>query len=191
VETNAAAHEAEVLYAGELNGRPTIELPLNPNGKREAFFVGTGTTPVASGVEIEVDGEKRYLRCGVRNKRLRFKPEEVVRQKVLRWVVDTLGYSAAQIGVEVPIVIGASVHDKAADVAVYENEAKENPSIIIEVKRPRRKAGIDQLKAYMNATGAVYGFWTDGIDEKVLLRRNPNDFTKPIWRLPAKGVSDY
>jgi type I restriction enzyme M protein len=186
-ESQSPAHEAEVLYAGELNGRPTIELRLTLSGKREAFFVGTGTTPVPSGVEIEVDGEKRYLRCLARNKRLRFKPEEVVRQKVLRWVVDTLGYSLGQISVEVPIVIGGSVHDKAADLVVYEDETKETPSIIIEVKRPRRKEGIDQLKAYMNATGAVYGFWTDGIDEKVLLRSNPNDFTKPIWRLPSLG----
>lgn len=185
--TGGTTHEAEVLYAGELNGRPTIELRVMPGGHREAFLVTTGTTPVTTGVEIEIDGDKRYLRCAVRKKRLRFKPEEVIRQKVLRWITDGLEYSLDQIGVEVPVVIGGSVHDKAADIIIYDDEKKENPSIIIELKRPRRKEGIDQLKAYMNATGAVFGFWTDGIDEKVLLRTNPNDFTKPIWRLPRKG----
>jgi type I restriction enzyme M protein len=180
-------HEAEVLFAGELNGRPTIELRQMPDGHREAFLVTTGTTPVSTGVVVEIEGDKRYVRCAIRNKRLRFKPEEVVRQKVIRWVIDELGYSQDQIGVEVPVVIGGSVHDKAADVVVYEDAKKENPSIIIELKRPRRKEGVDQLKAYMNATGAIFGYWTDGIDTKVLLRSNPNDFTKPIWRLPALG----
>ena len=85
------------------------------------------------------------------------------------------------------IVIGGSVHDKAADIVVYEDETKENPTIILEVKRPRRKEGIDQLKAYMNATGAVFGYWTDGIDDKVLLRSEPNDFSRPVWRLPEMG----
>ncbi len=79
------------------------------------------------------------------------------------------------------------MHDKAADIIVYEDSRMDKPSIIIELKRPRRKEGIDQLKSYMNATGAVFGQWTDGIDEKYILRINPNDFTKPIWRLPSKG----
>lgn len=180
-------HDAEVLYAGELNGRPTIELRLLANGNREAFLVTTGSAPVGTGVTIETEDDKRYVRCLVRKKRIRFKPEEIVRQKTLIWLTGELGYSIDQISVEVPIVIGGSVHDKAADIVVYENETKENPQIIVEVKRPRRKEGVDQLKAYMNATGAIFGFWSDGIDEKALLRSNPNDFTKPIWRIPALG----
>jgi type I restriction enzyme M protein len=187
IVTEAATHEAEVLYAGELNGRPTIELRVRPDGTREAFLVTTGIAPVSTGVTIETEKDKHYLKCLIRNKRLKFKPEEVVRQKVLRWLVSELGYSPAQISVEVPVVIGGSVHDKNADIIVYENEVKENPSIIVELKRPKRKEGIEQLKSYMNATGAVFGYWSDGIDEKVLLRSNPNDFTKPIWRLPSKG----
>ena len=179
--------EAEVLYAGEINGRPTIELRLNASGSREAFLVTTGASPVRTYVTIETEGDKRFIQCLVRKKRLRFKPEEVVRQKVLVWLTKKLGYSVNQIGVEVPVVVGGSVHDKAADIIVYEDEKRENPSIIIELKRPKRKEGIDQLKAYMNATGAIFGLWTNGIDEKVLLRSDPNDFSQPIWRLPALG----
>ena len=179
--------EAQVIYAGELNGRPTIELRLLPSGKREAFLVTAGAAPVATGVEIQEEAGKHYVHCSIRNKRLRFKPEEVVRQKALLWLTQVLGYSVNQIGVEVAIVIGGSVHDKAADIVVYEDETKENPGIILEVKRPRRKEGIDQLKAYMNATGAVFGYWTDGIDDKVLLRSDPNDFSRPVWRLPEMG----
>jgi len=181
------SHEAEILYAGELNGRPTIELRLTPGGHREAFFVATGSTPVPTGVEVEIEGDKRFVRCAVRNKRLRFKPEEVVRQMILKRITGELGYSQDQIKVEVPVVIGGSVADKAADIIIYEDAKKENPHIIVELKRPKRKEGIDQLKSYMNATGAVYGYWTDGIDSKVLLRTNPNDFSRPIWRLPNEG----
>ena len=41
----------------------------------------------------------------------------------------------------------------------------------------------------MNPTGAVFGYWSDGVDQKFLLRTNPNDFSKPIWRLPSASES--
>ena len=179
--------DPQVIFTGKLNGRPTIELRLLPTGRREAFLVTTGAAPVRTGVEVQLEPGKYYVYCIARKKRLQFKPEEVVRQKVLIWLTTELGYSIDQIATEVAVVIGGSVHDKAADIVVYEDEKKDNPYIIVEVKRPRRKEGIDQLKAYMNATGAIFGYWSDGIDNKVLLRCNPNDFSRPIWRLPRAG----
>jgi len=106
---------------------------------------------------------------------------------VLGLLINEMGYSADQIAVEVPVVMGAAVHEKAADIVIYEDTTKTKEMIVIEVKKPNRKDGIDQLKAYMNATGAPFGFWSDGVDEKFLLRTGANDFSRPIWRLPRPG----
>lgn len=128
-----------------------------------------------------------YLDCRIRKKKIKIKPEEVVRQKVLNYLIEDLGYPETDIAVEVPVVMGAAVHEKAADIIIYEDSKKAREVLVIEVKKPNRKDGIDQLKAYMNATGAPFGFWTDGVDEKPLLLSGPNDFGKPIWRLPRNG----
>jgi type I restriction enzyme M protein len=83
--------------------------------------------------------------------------------------------------------MGSAVHDKPADIVIYADDARVEPWIIVEVKEPNRRDGIDQLKSYMNAAAATFGYWTNGTDEKFLLRSGANDFSKPIWRLPNHG----
>ena len=179
--------EATILYPGDAKGRPTIELRVDPAGYNEAFLVPSGGVPIPTGVALLEKAGKYSVTCRIRKKKLAFKPEEIVRQKVLHWLIDKLAYAESQISAEVPVVIGGAVHDKSADVIVYEDSAKTNPLIIVETKKPDRKDGIDQLKSYMNATGAMFGYWTNGADEKFLLRTGANDFSKPIWRLPASN----
>ncbi|MCI0552168.1 MAG: type I restriction enzyme HsdR N-terminal domain-containing protein, partial [Anaerolineae bacterium] len=54
---------------------------------------------------------------------------------------------------EVGVKMGSTVHSKAADIVVYrEATLRLTPYIVIELKRPLRKDGIDQLESYMNAT---------------------------------------
>lgn len=177
--------EATVVYPGDIKkGRPTIELRMNPDGSNEAFFVPSGGSPIPSGVSLSEKNGKYRIRCRIRNKDLAFKPEEVVRQKVINSLIDDLGYSPDQIGVEVGIVMGSTVHDKPADIVVFDDSSRQRHYIIIETKKPRRKDGIEQLKSYMNPTAATFGLWTDGVDEKFLLRSGTNDYSKPVWRLP-------
>jgi type I restriction enzyme M protein len=176
--------EAKVIYPGSIKGSPTIELRINPDGSNEAFLVPTGGVPIPSGVSLIEKKDKYFISCRIRKKLVAFKPEEVVRQKVLNWLIDDLEYSESQINVEVGIVMGSTVHDKPADIVVFEDTSKQNHRIIIETKKPRRKDGIEQLKSYMNPTGAIFGLWSNGVDEKFLLRSGPNDYSKPIWRLP-------
>ena len=85
--------------------------------------------------------------------------------------------------------MGSAIHSKPADIAVFSDSMKNRHWIIVETKRPRRQDGIEQLKSYMNPTGATFGYWTDGLDEVFLLRTGPNDYSKPIWRLPKAGES--
>lgn len=179
--------EAKVLFPGDIKGRPTIELRVNEDGSTEAFLAPTGSPPLPTGVSVSEKAGKYLIFCRIRKKYFKFNPEEIVRQKTINYLIDALGYSPDQISIEVGVVIGGAVHDKAADIIVHDDTSKANPWIIIENKKPDRKDGIDQLKSYMNATGATFGLWSNGVDEKYLLRSAPNNYSNPIWRLPKSG----
>jgi type I restriction enzyme M protein len=178
---------AVVLSTGAVGGRPTIELREMASGQLEAFLVSDAATPIRTGVVLTAIGRGYKLTCRIRQRQFWFKPEEVVRQMVLNRLIDDLGYSPDQIAVEIPIQMGSTVHPKPADIVVFHDSSRQRQWITIEVKKPRSSEGIEQLKSYMNATGSLFGYWTDGIDERFLLRAAPNDFSKPIWRLPRSG----
>lgn len=183
----AVTPTAEVLSAGAIAGAPGMELHHHPDGSNEVFFVGAGGAPVATGISLEIGPQYYKVRCRVRNKLLKFKPEEVVRQWTLNRIIDDLRYPLSRIAVELPIQMGSDVHRKPADVVIFEDDSKTTPLIVIEVKRPKRRDGVEQLKSYMNASGAPFGYWTNGTDERFLLRSGVNDYSKPIWRLPELG----
>ena len=183
-------HPAAVVYPGAIQGRPTIELRTAADGTNEAFLVPSGSTPIPTGVSLIITGSGEYkIHCRIRDRTYKFTPEELVRQYVLNRVIDELGYPVSHIGVEVPVQMGSSVHPKPADIVIFSDDARTQHWVTIEVKRPQRKDGLEQLKSYMNAAGSVFGYWTNGADESFLLRTDPNDFSKPIWRLPLFGES--
>ena len=133
----------------------------------------------------EKDG-KIYVDCFVSDKKRLAKPEEIVRQLVARQLSNRLGYPVTRIAVEVPIKMGATYASKKADIVVYREDAKITPHIIVEVKKPRRKDGLDQLHSYMNATGVHFGAWNNGIELVPQLRLEPNLF-EVVRRLPGNG----
>lgn len=180
-------HAATILYPGDIKSRPTIELRVGPDGSNEAYLVPSGTQPIPTGVTLEHESNQYYIRCRIRDRRYRFTPEEVVRQYILNRIIDDLGYPPSRVAVEVPIQMGSSVHAKPADIVIFADESRDRHWITVEVKKPDRKDGVDQLKSYMNASGSSFGYWTNGSDEKYLLRSDPNDFSQPIWRLPKDG----
>jgi len=177
---------ATVVYAGGI-GRASIELRTPSKGVNEAYLIPSGAAPIPTGVSLIEDRGKYYIQCLIRKKRLAFKPEEVVRQKVLSYLIEDLGYPVDHIEVEVGVQMGGGIHEKPADIIVYAEATKAQAWLIVETKKPNRKDGIEQLKSYMNPTGATFGYWTNGLDEKFLLRTGANDFSKPIWRLPRYG----
>ncbi|MBM0231587.1 N-6 DNA methylase [Micromonospora sp. STR1_7] len=183
----AEGHTATVIHPGSIQDRPTIELRVGPQGSNEAFLVPSGGEPIATGVSLEEQNGQFYIRCRIRKKRYRFTPEEVVRQYILNTLIQRHGYPESQVAVEVPIQMGSAVHAKPADIVVFADDKRDRHWITVEVKKPNRKDGIEQLKSYMNASGSIFGYWTNGADEKFLLRSDPNDFSKPVWRLPRHG----
>ncbi|ARV63277.1 restriction endonuclease subunit M [Nostocales cyanobacterium HT-58-2] len=100
-------------------------------------------------------------------------PEEYVRQNIERRLVLELGYLPEQIEVEYPIKQGSKT--VRADLAIFregDQHNQENIWIIIECKKDSvppsaSKDGVDQLKSYMNFSGAEWGMWTNGKSKRV------------------------
>lgn len=160
--------------------------------------------------------DEQYLFCPVRKRPYKVdgKPEEKVRQWWIYRLRDQYGYQFDQIGVEISVKVGSTEAKKKADIVVYRDSSKRIPRIFIEVKKPDRKDGVDQLEVYMNATGCRLGLWSNGSPPHVyLLRVEPkegqeeaswrelrnipafsedlNDVDKPITRGQLEPVSDF
>jgi type I restriction enzyme M protein len=119
---------------------------------------------------------KPYLKCIATDKDRPAKPEEIVRQLYLRKLMHVYGYPRDRIAVEKSVYFGSTVHEKAADIVVYEQDAPGVPYIIVELKKPTRNDGVEQLKSYCNAEGSPIGVWTNGGQTAVLHRLPPNTF---------------
>lgn len=94
-------------------------------------------------------------------------PEEHVRQRVARSLVEEYGYDKADLHLEFPIKIGSG-RKKPVDITVFpegQPHEQENIYIIVETKREdvrpsHKKQGVGQLKSYMAACINVrWGLW--------------------------------
>lgn len=134
---------------------------------------------------IDVEGEE-FIFCPVRRKayKVNSKPEEKVRFWWLYRLKNEYGYSFDQLAVEVPVKVGATEAKKKADIVVYTDASHKTARIFIEVKKPNRKDGVDQLRVYMNATGCRLGVWSNGAPpHSYLLRIEPTESREePDWR---------
>ncbi|MEW6606356.1 MAG: N-6 DNA methylase [bacterium] len=139
------------------------------------------------GLILREERGKYVVNCPISRQMRSARPEEIIRQLVINKLIGELNYPEERIAVEVSIKMGSTYASKKADIVVYEDEAKEHSRIIIEVKKPNRKDGLEQLHSYMNATGVYYGAWINGNEDVCQLRVEPNIF-ETIKRLP--GVNE-
>lgn len=130
---------------------------------------------------------KPYLVCFGSDIERPAKPEEIVRQLFIRKLIQEYSYPKQRIGVEKEVWFGSAVHEKSADIIVYQKDM-EHLYIIVEVKKPKREDGIQQLKSYCNAEGSPIGVWTNGSEIIILHREEtierPNIYTQ-ISSLPT------
>jgi type I restriction enzyme M protein len=93
-------------------------------------------------------------------------PEENVRQRIARSLMDDYGYAKTNIEIEFTIRLGSS--RKRIDITVFPPDTQhkqENIKIIVECKREDvrptdRENGVEQLKSYLAAcANARYGMW--------------------------------
>ncbi len=114
-------------------------------------------------------------------------PEEIVRQLWVYKLLNVYEYQPGELELEKSIHFGTEVNTKAADIVVYSDATKQTPKIIIEVKKPKRKDGIEQLKSYLNAEGSPVGVWSNGSDSIILYRPYPKDFDDTLFDIPKRG----
>jgi len=115
-----------------------------------------------------------YSKCLIRERPIRLKPEEVVRQLYLKRLLEDYGYPKTRIAVEYPVKFGSET--KFADIVIRDKDHPDSAYIIIELKKPKWKEGKDQLKSYCHATGSPMGVWTNGAQISYYHRKDPNYF---------------
>jgi len=135
---------------------------------------------------FEIKG-KPYIKCLASDKNRPAKPEEIIRQLWLIKLMNEYNYSKERIAVEKEVWFGSGVHEKNADIVILQKDLQ-HPYIILEVKKPKRKDGLEQLKSYCNAEGSPIGAWSNGSELVVLHREEPNIFTN-ISDLPTVDQS--
>jgi type I restriction enzyme M protein len=136
-------------------------------------------------------GEVRYyLKCFKRGidiqvySETKSNPEEIVRQLWLYKLNCVYGYSWQYIEVEYSVKFGTVTAAKAADILVFQKDGR-TAKIVVEVKRPDRKDGINQLKSYLNAEGSPVGVWSNGIERVILYRPYPREFEDTLTEIPS------
>jgi hypothetical protein len=117
-----------------------------------------------------------YVRCLVTDRDRPAKPEEIVRQLFLRRLIQEYRYPKERIFLEKAVFFGSSVAEKRADIFISEKDNLDTAYIIVELKKPKRRDGLEQLKSYCNAEGSPFGVWTNGAEIVFLNREEPNIF---------------
>lgn len=132
------------------------------------------------------------VRCYITGKLRPDKPEEHVRQRWARSLVEEYGYDSADIAVEFRIKIGSQ--RGGIDLAVFRPGAphkQENVYIAIEAKRADtqttdRSEGVGQLKSYMSACSTSrYGLWVG--TEKLAFTRHEDGTIEDDIDIPRFG----
>lgn len=139
----------------------------------------------------EKETSKYYLKCFIRNKDLLVwneekqtgEPEEIVRQLWIQKLAKEYHYPLDRIAVEVSVDFGREVREKAADIVVYQ-EDKDTAWIVLEMKSPDAKDGLEQIKSYLNAKGSPIGVLSDGKVSVILYRSHPNQFENTLRDIP-------
>ena len=113
-------------------------------------------------IRLKQAQDKLYIFCIIRKNWMIYTPEEWVRQHVLRYLVDELGYSTSAIALEVPIPINGM--RKRADIVIYQQD---KPYIMIECKAshiPITQATFDQIARYNIVLGGQLLMVTNGLN---------------------------
>lgn len=132
------------------------------------------------------------IRCFITGTLRKDTPEENVRQRWARSLVDEYGYSKADLSLEFPIQMGTA--KKRADIVIFKPGAKQTQGeivTIIEAKRDDvnlsdKNKGEGQLKSYMAAcVSCKYGLWVG--KERQAYERMPDGEPAIISDIPLAG----
>jgi type I restriction enzyme M protein len=176
-----AARDHAELVERVLRGAPT-------SGRTLRFF----KPAELARLELRLAADDRVeLLCLKRGAWRRARPEELVRQAFLAWIHHSLGYPLERIQIDWPIRTGSDADSERADIAVFNDDACTDPHILFALTPQTGKAGLEQLRGHLRATGCQFGCWSDGNDHSFQLREDPSTRKGPprfrdIARLPRR-----
>ena len=132
------------------------------------------------------------IRCFLTGNLREDTPEENVRQRWVRSLVEEYGYPITDLGIETTITMGRA--RKRADVVIYQHDApktQENILIVIEAKKDEvlitdENSGEDQLKSYMAACSSCrFGLWVG--QERAAFEKTDDGKIEKITDIPRFG----
>ncbi|MBT3787977.1 MAG: N-6 DNA methylase [Alphaproteobacteria bacterium] len=131
------------------------------------------------------------IRCFITGILRKDTPEENVRQRWARALVEDYGYPKADIGVETKIKMGRA--NKRCDLTIFRSgyeHKQENIAICIEVKRDDikpsdAKEGDGQLISYLSACPAKFGLWVG--QEMRGYQKNEDGTVEQVADIPRSG----
>jgi len=124
--------------------------------------------------EIIKHKDKDYFICSVRQKPIQSKPEENLRQQIVTYLTDTLGYPSNYIDIEVPMTYFSPRKKGRADIIVYDRQFTHldaKPFILIECKAPDNKKTLHDYRYHqqMNDYDKV-------VNAKIVMLTNGSEF---------------
>lgn len=114
------------------------------------------------GIEVAYHRNKPHLFDPVRKKWVMATPEEWVRQHVIRYFAENLGYPLSHMAVECSLKLNRLA--KRADIVVYDHQFK--PAILVECKAPSVKMDtkvLEQVARYNLVFQVPVLFVTNGL----------------------------
>jgi hypothetical protein len=116
--------------------------------------------------KVKTDVKGKQIFDPIRRKYILLTPEEWVRQHVIAYLINYLGYPAGLLSVEKSIELNGM--SKRYDVVAFNTSA--NPVLVIECKAPEVKitqSAFDQIARYNLVLKVEYLFVTNGIQHFV------------------------
>ena len=133
-------------------------------------------------IRMKQDQNSSYIFCRIRKSWMVYTPEEWVRQHIICYLIDTLGYSQSSIALEVPV--NQTGMRKRADIVVYK-QAK--PFIMVECKRPSvaiTQQTFDQIARYNGKIGSTFLMVSNGLNHYYCMMDYENKRYQFLRELP-------
>lgn len=128
--------------------------------------------------------QKDRIRCMVRRRMFIGSPEELVRQRVLHYLVEQLGYPLGRFSVENTIEVNGMM--RRTDILLHNEYGA--PLMIVECKAPGislDQRTLSQISSYNLALGAKYLLLTNGDENHILHIDSSKRTVETMDRIPS------
>ena len=135
-------------------------------------------------LKTKLENGKTFLFCPIRKKYLSLQPEELVRQLLLIFLIQTQKFPKSKIAVEKSLIINDL--PRRFDILIYDKSTQ--PFLLVECKAPKVKisqATFDQIAQYNLALKVPFLLVTNGIETYICQMDYQNQSYQFINTIPS------